>query len=375
MKNKYFTLLFMMIFPSLASAALDLLSGGYVYRLQIEVAMPSGPSLPLTIQYRSRTAWATNLGFGWCADWTTQLEILGDNRYRLRDCAGDLIFADLASPTGEGERFLSSQGDELRRGQGGLWVFRRNGTRLRFSRHGHLLQRWQNGQVETFAYDGFNRLREWKRAEGTILFSYPGVEREARAFGSLEARPTRLTQRAGNLSRIEAAKITFHFEYDEVNNLTVIREGRREIERIEYHREQDQVKSIYTANNKQSLDVTYRAGASGSPQIQEVRKSRGLERLVYTYQPDGLLQRVRRMLFNEAQSPQRDEQTFFQYGPTSRLRSVTTHSGQKIEIRYDNRGRLQDFLMPREKGDTLAAATALQSALEHLAPLQGDLVL
>lgn len=363
MNKKIFAPILMMILPSFSPAAVELFNGGYVYRLQINAPSSESQNLPLTIQYRSRSVWATNLGFGWCADWTTQLEPLGDRRYRLRDCSGDLIFSDQSSPLGEGDRLLSRQGDELKTGLAGLWVFRRDGARLKFSRNGLLLERYNQNKIERFSYDGFDRLRQWQRSDFSIEFSYQGLQREARSLRVSGGKPILFTQRLGNLESVEMNGPTMYFEYDDLNNLNIIREGRLELERINYLREQDLVKSI--SNTSTHIDLKYRRQPDGSYAVDELVRQIGKQRVVYSYKSDGLLSKIQ-----DASS-----QILFNYNQSARLTQVTTARGEKIDLVYDDRGRLQSLSTQNKNGESLAATTALQGALDQLAPFQGGLVL
>lgn len=373
MKIKTVSLFTILLCSHFSNAAVDLLTGGYVYRLNLDLPSPPGQAqVGLLIQYQSQSLWPSNLGFGWCADWTTQLEIQNEERYRLRDCRGDVLLVAQSSPKGFQSRFLSPLGDELKINAQGIWIFRKDGTRLRFNADGLLLERYKEGLPELFRYDGLKRLRVWQRTPNqNIVFSYSGVQRVARYIMLQGAPRVLLLQKDGNLVGVQReGEDQYRFEYDDLDNLTIIRfQGQLE-ESIEYDSTQDVVKSVHQIAQQESWHFSYRQNEIGQPFVQRVIRQNTLGQVFYQFQKPGLLSD----LIKKPHASPKTVQLQFRYDFDQNLSSILMSDGQQIQFEYNDHGQLTEV-----KNRTFLKSIALQSplemALQDLKPIEQDFVL
>lgn len=358
MKTRIFPNLILTLLCLQAEAEVDLISGGYVQRID----QPLTEELDATVRlnFRSRSTWITNLGFGWCGPWNAMIVPIGDQSFRFDDCESRLTFYPQASPAGGDPRMRSSQGDELRKDPKGYWVFKISGERLKFDPQGKILERWQNAMVETFEYDVLNRVRRWQSPMGLILFRYTGVSLQLSAL-QLNGVVTSFRHAGEDLVAIRSRYRSFAFDYDDVHNLTVVREPGQLPTRIDYDSENDRVKQIQDSR-KCMTRYEFRFPAKGEQNVITQTLCPGLppntNETKLTLKRTGDRARLQ-SLVREIQG----ERMHFLYGPDNRLMELRTTNLGSLTFQYDDTGSL---LRIAGAGDEVTQQRTLQLALESL---------
>lgn len=245
MKTRFFANTILTIISFNAGAEVDLISGGYVQR--IDVTIGRSP-VAMRLLFRSRSTWVTNLGYGWCGPWSAILTPKGNQTYSLEDCNSRETFYPRLSPSGSGVHLKSQQGSELRQDVQGQWAFKFGGERLKFDREGRLTERWSGEIGETFTYDALNRLKIWASPWGDVRFRYRGMSLQASAL-ELDGESILLRHQGEDLIQIRTKDQSFAFEYDDVHNLTVVRRPGEIESRIRYDSINDRVKEVVDSRN------------------------------------------------------------------------------------------------------------------------------
>lgn len=189
------------------------------------------------LRYSSRTLWTSHLGFGWCAPWTIQLEIIDFEHYRLRKCDGDQAFSLKTEPTGQRLIFISSRGDELEIHSQGFWVYLKEGDLIRFNRRGLPIDRTYSSSLtqtrgistektktkkEKFIYDALFRLQEWVSPDHHLKFDYRGLSLQTQRIRMQNRNLATLSFDQNQLKSIQFQNRIQYFSYDDLQNMILI---------------------------------------------------------------------------------------------------------------------------------------------------------